>query len=209
MQKIITSMLILFSVLVSSGQESRFSMALNYSPNYSNITNDVVPARMKLSHDVGVALAYSLTTSISPTLSFRYFDVGEVTGGVVNSPVILESTFAYSYAYLHIPVGLRMKVGRFEILPEIGYAIALSQTVTSKIVTVDETRKSSRPEELVNGEFNDRVIPVSLTLSSDIMIGSVTTQVGLKGYYSTNMIAEGVPRDNHFYGVGLLVGVKL
>lgn len=210
MRKIITSGLIIFSAIITCGQTSTFSLAINYSPNFSAMTNEVVPARIKVSHDVGATMVYNLTPSLGPTLSFRYFNTGEVTGGKIsNHPIIQESTYTYSYAYLQIPVGIRVKIGPVEVLPEIGYAFALSQTVTSKLVTTNKTEKTKRPEELINGAFNNPVIPISLTLSSDVHIGPVTTQMGIKGFYSANIVAEGVPREAHFYGIGILLGVKL
>lgn len=52
-------------------------------------------------------------------------------------------------------------------------------------------------------------IPVSLAVGTDFKLAGISFSTGIKGYYGLNQVVRDVPRDNHYYGIGLLVAVNL
>ena len=116
----------------------------------------------------------------------------------------------YSYNYVFVPLGAKISFGDFYVLPEIGLGIKISSiTKTKSTFDNGDTEVDSRGNTLFSGEYNTFSIPFSLSIGKEFLIGSVSFSAGLKGYYGINQIVKNVPRSNHYFGLGLIFGVKL
>lgn len=194
----------------SFSQENEFSLEIEYSPNLSKMTDEFIPAEGKFSHNVLLRLQYNFKSAVVPTIGMGFLNVGEARRSDLRFPNMTtgEARTSYNYNYAIIPIGLRISMGKFYVLPEIGPGIyVFNRTYTTIKEPGAKTYHSSEEEILIQGKFNKLTFPVFLSVGRHFPIGKVSIFTGVKGYYSLNRIVENVPRDRKYYGVGLIVGV--
>jgi len=194
-----------------SQERHKFSFTIEYSPNFSRITNDVVNEEFKLSHNAVVRIGYKTKGSIQPTLGLGFLNTGEIERSEIGGQLGIESVqFIHSFNYLHIPIGAKINLGLVYFLPEISLGINLSNK-TRQITEYSngETEREVRDHQLNAGEFNKLSFPVSLSVGTDFRLGGKSFSTGIKGYYGLNEVVAEVPRDNHYFGAGLILAMNL
>ncbi len=194
----------------SFSQENQFSLEIEYSPNLSKMTDEFIPAEGKFSHNVLLRLQYDFKSAVIPTIGMGFLNVGEARRSELRFPNMTtgESRISYNYNYAIIPIGLRISIGKFYVLPEIGPGIyVFNRTYSVLKESGEKTKRSSEEEVLHQGKFNRLTFPVFLSLGRYFPIGQVSILAGVKGYYGLNPIIENAPRNAKYYGVGLIVGV--
>ncbi|MEE9437776.1 MAG: hypothetical protein V3V14_02170 [Saprospiraceae bacterium] len=181
--------LILFILVITSqilfSQENKFSLTVEYSPNYSRLTNQVVNEKFKLSHNALLRISYNTNGKIKPTIGIGFLNTGESESIEIGGQLGIESIKSiHNFNYLYIPIGAKINVGKLYLLPELGIGINISnkkKQITE--FTNGETEKETNDEQLNFGEFNKISIPISLSVGTDFTIGNKSFSSGLKGSY--------------------------
>jgi hypothetical protein len=208
--------LILFMVVgvfqsLFSQENKKFGLTIEYSPNYSRLTNEVVNERFKLSHNALLRMSYNADSKIKPTIGLGFLNTGELESSELGGQLGIESIkFIHNYNYLYIPIGAKISFGQFYVIPEIGLGINISNK-TKQITkfTNGETEKETRKEQPNSCEFNNLSIPISLSVGTDFKLAGKSFSTGIKGYYGLNQVVKDVPRDNHYFGIGLIIAINL
>lgn len=207
--------LILFLLVSTSqtlfSQENNFNLTIEYSPNYSRLTNEVVNEKFKLSHNALLRISYNTNGKIKPTFGIGFLNTGESESSEIGGQFGIESVkFIHNYNYLYIPIGAKINLGKLYLLPELGIGLNFSNK-TKQITefTNGETEKETRDEQLVVGEFNKISIPLSLSVGTDLELFGKSFSTGLKGYYGLNQVVNDVPRNNHYFGIGIILAMNL
>jgi len=194
-------------------QGDKTTLTIEYSPNFSKVTNASILLNQtyKLSHNALLRLEYDSGGKIVPTIGLGFFNTGESNQTKIRGESDLDRVKTIeNHNYLFIPLGAKISFGDFYVLPEIGLGIKISSTVKT-INTFDngETNVESRDNTLFSGEYNQFSIPFSLSVGKEFMVGSLNCSAGVKGYMGINEIVKNVPRNNHYFGLGILLGVRL
>ncbi len=205
---------ILFSCLLGSvnviiAQNQRFELSLEYSPNYSILTNAFVPEKYKLSHNVFLKTTYLYKDKLHLIFGFGYLNTGEKEVSEIGGQMGIEKiSLIHNYNYLVLSTGLKFKMNSLFIIPEIGFGVHLSH-ITSAIINYSNGIEDIKKEEekLPEGSFSKLTLPLFLSIGKEIKFRSFSVLVGIKSYISINEVVSGVPRTNHFYGIGLLGGI--
>ena len=217
MKQSITAFLIVASLTASyvsaiaQDNSRRFDLEVEYSPNYSKLTNEIVEERLKISHNALLRVTYLTGGRLQPSAGIGFFNTGEVEKDKIIGDSELESVkFIQNYNYIYVPVGIRVDLDNFYLRPELAMAIALVHR--SKVIAkeIDGERRVYKSEaELASGEFNKVAFPLSLAIGKDFKLAKLSLSSGLKGYYGLNQVVRNVRRDNHFFGFGLFVAGSL
>lgn len=204
-------MIIGVSQTLFSQENKKFGLTIEYSPNYSRLTNEVVNERFKLSHNALLRMSYNSVGKIKPTIGLGFLNTGELERSELGGQLGIESIkFIHNYNYLYIPIGAKINLGQFFVLPEIGLGINISNK-TKQITkfTNGQTEKETRDEQPNSGKFNNLTIPIALSVGTDFQMAGKSFSTGMKGYYGLNQVVKDVPRDNHYFGIGLLIAMNL
>ncbi len=194
-----------------SQDNKKFSLTIEYSPNYARLTNEVVNERFKLSHNALLRISYHTNGKIKPTIGLGFLNTGELERSDIGGQFGIESIkFIHNYNYLYVPIGAKINFGQLFFHPEIGLGVNISNK-TNQITefTNGDTEKETIDEQLIAGEFNNLSIPISLSVGTDFKIASKSFSTGIKGYYGLNQVVKDVPRDNHYFGIGLIIAMNL
>lgn len=208
--------LILFNVLsvfqsLFSQDNKKFSLTIEYSPNYSRLTNEVINERFKLSYNALLRMSYHTNGKFKPTIGLGFLNTGELERSDIGGQLGIESIkFVHNYNYLYVPIGAKINLGQLFFHPEIGLGVNTSNK-TKQITefTNGDTEKETIDEQLIAGEFNNLSIPISLSVGTDFKIASKSFSAGIKGYYGLNQVVKDVPRNNHYFGIGLIIAMNL
>jgi hypothetical protein len=208
---LILILIISYSQSLLSQGNNKFILTIEYSPNYSRLTNEVVNERFKLSHNALLRISYSGNVKFKPTIGLGYLNTGELEKSEIGGQLGIESVkFIHNYNYLYLPLGVKINYGQFYFLPEIGLGINISnKTEQSTKFTNGETEKETKDVQLNSGEFNNFSIPISISMGTDFKLAGKSFSTGIKGYYGLNRLVKDVPRDNHYFGIGLIIATNL
>jgi len=190
---------------------TKFNFTIEYSPNYSRLTNEVVNESFKLSHNVLIRLSYNLNSNIKPTFGLGFLNTGELESAQIGGQLGIEAVKSIqNYNYLYMPIGAKIDVGYFYLLPEIGVGFNITNKTTQIIEYSDgSTQKETRDAGLNSGEFNKLSIPFSISIGKDFKLSNISLSTGLKVYYGINQVVKDVPRNNHYFGGGLILAINL
>ena len=209
---ILISTIALLSFQILFSQENKFALTIEYSPNFSKITDEIVDESGKLSHNALLRLEYQTKSIVNPTIGIGILNTGEQVkirffGGQLG---INEIKFIHNYNYVFVPIGVNINFGRFYILPEIGIGLNISnKTKEVRLLTSGEKEITVQDAQLNSGEFNDITVPFMFSYGNYFKIKNKLLVVGFKGYYGLNQLVKKVPRSNHYYGFGINLGLKL
>ena len=196
--------------LVLTGQNPKFTLSLEYSPNYSKITDNNVNEKVKFSHSIFLKSEFIFKGNIHPTFGIGFLNTGEQesTKGI-GELEIEEVIFKHNYNYLLIPFGVNLRINNIYINPELG----IGYNISNKMMTITKysegkVEKKSQDEDLYSGKLNSISIPVLLSLGYEFNLGNMSFLSGIKGYYGINKVVRGISINPHYYGLGLLFGMK-
>lgn len=211
---IMKSIVIYFIVSISQilyAQKNKFEVTIEFSPNYSGITDEVVNENLKLSYNALIRIAYNQKGAIKPTIGFGIFNAGTVINSEIGGQLGIESIkFINNSNYIYIPIGAKIDLPRIYFQPEVGVGINISnRTKQETTFSNGEVENETKDSQLNFGEFNSTIIPISLVIGTDFEIGNTSMSTGVKGYYSLNSVVKDVPRNNHYFGLGLILAINL
>lgn len=194
-----------------SQENNKFRLTVEYSPNYSRLTEEVVNERFKFSHNALLRISYNTKAKLKPTIGLGFLNTGELQRSEIGGQLGIESVkFIQNHNYVMIPIGFKYSIGRLFILPEIGFALNISNK-TRQITEFSngEIERETRDMGLNFGEFNKLTIPILVSIGTDLELFGKSFSTGLKGYYGLNQVVNNVPRDNHYFGFGILLAMNL
>jgi len=210
---------ILFAITssVMFGQENRFSIGLEYSPNFSNTTTPyyLEDNGFRIAHNAFLLAEYRLVGHLHVTAGFGYLESREFQA--LNIPDNQFEFFRIEshlfHHYIVAPVGLEYKFGSFYLRPEIGIGWNVSNT---SLDTYYEGTPSSysivtqknKDEDNIRG-VNTMTYPLFFSFGHEIDLQSCTLILGVKSYYSLNEIGRRYGISGHSYGFGVSFGVRM
>ena len=156
-------------------------------------------------------ISYHTNGKIKPTIGLGFLNTGELERSDIGGQLGIESIkFIHNYNYLYVPIGAKINLGQLFFHPEIGLGVNTSNK-TNQITefTNGDTEKETIDEQLIADEVNNLSIPISLAVGLDFNIASKSFSSGIKGYYGLNQVVKDVPRDNHYFGIGLIIAMNL
>lgn len=111
--------------------------------------------------------------------------------------------------YVVTPIGFAYYMGSFFVNPEIGIGWNVSNKSNSTIFYPDGSSTGSKwvDKQNING-VNSITYPLLLTIGDEIRFNSWSMMIGLKGYYGLNEIGGRPTYPRHYYGFGIMTGVK-
>lgn len=208
----LAALIFLFTAIQNfSAQEKKYVFQFEYAPNYAQITQEIIKATPKLSHNALMRVIFKPSAKLNPTLGAGYLNVGEIIKADINDPNGIKTlTNVHNNNYLMFPIGLKMNFGKFYALPELGIGLNLSNTITYIAeYSNGKTERDTDAEIVLTGAYNKISLPISLVLARGFKIKSHELSVGVKSYYGLNKIVRNVARNNHYYGFGLQLGVTI
>lgn len=214
-------LILLFTCFTLSlaAQDRKFNVGLDMSLSLSATTRKFGNAAdygMRFSQNLFVKSGYYVTRNMEVTAGFgllttRQFEAIEFI------PDIDRIELDHSHRYLVIPFGIKYHFGSFYVHPEIGigadaghptrqytFTTTMGPTFNLNSVIVQQFNASDH-----FFGYRDYSLPLFLTLGSEFDLGVVSMILGVKGYYSLSTLKEsqfGPPE--HYYGVGVVTGVK-
>ena len=125
-------------------------------------------------------------------------------------PNVVSITTLWSHHYVTIPAGIKYQLRRFSINPEI--ALAYNVDNSNKQYYSDTTgyvRLAERDQFPIVSDIKRIAIPALLTLGYELPLGKTKLIFGLKGHYGLTNFSNDPEIQKHFYGIGLMAGIKI
>lgn len=215
MKSTLLAFLFLAAVCQVIGQSNKFTAGLEYSPNFTNTT---LPSPFYSGHDGG----YRFAQSIFLKVGYRLIDNLYVTGAVGYFTTREYITFNWGdevgidritserfHAYVATPVGLTYYMGSFFVSPEIAIGWNTGNCFKDHFYFSDRSQQENSGKDEENlYNVNKTTYPVFLSFGNEIKMKNCSVLLGVKGYYSLNLIGTAPSNTSHYYGIGLITGVK-
>lgn len=195
-------------------QTNRFVFELEYSPNFSNITQEHFHfytgevGGLRFSNNLFLKGGYQLLPKLYATAGIGILQTRELIstelGGYLE---ITKIESDYFHSYVVTPVGVTYYIGAFFIRPEIGIGWNIHNRLKNHVYYADGSESSST-EEIDGNNINKTTYPVFLSIGYEISMETYSILIGLKGFYSLNPQVENYYEKWHYYGFGVVTGVK-
>jgi hypothetical protein len=119
----------------------------------------------------------------------------------------LESNRFHSYVVA--PVGFTYYLGSFYISPEIGMGWNVSNRSKNHWHYTDGSELEVEHNDKNNlDQINETTYPIFLSIGNEIRMKSYSILLGVKGYYSLNSLGQKDINAGHYYGFGVVTGVR-
>ena len=212
-----STLLAFFCLAISSqifGQSGKFTVGMEYSPNYTNNTN---PGRSfengtgsRLAHNVFVKGGYRVVKDLYATASVGYLNTSEfITLHLINGSDITRIESDRTHSYVIAPFGFTYNFVPFFVSPEIGIGWNTGNRSHDIFYYEDGSQLESETQDIHNFYgVHKNTYPLFLSFGSEVKVGSFAVLLGMKGYYSLNEIGDRYSNAGHYYGFGVLAGVK-
>ncbi len=194
-------------------QTNKFTFGLEYSPNFSNITQEhfhFFPGTvegLRFSNNLFLKGGYQLRPNLYATAGIGLMETRELLDlGISNYEVDKVQSDFYHY-YVVAPVGITYYIGSFFISPEVGIGWNINNRLKNQIYFWDGTVHIER-EDLNQEGMNKTTYPVFLGIGYEINMKTYSILLGLKGYYSLNPQVENYYENWHYYGFGAVTGLR-
>ena len=198
-----------------AAQSNKFSLGLEYSPNFTRTT---LPSPYYNGHDGGYRFAqsiflkggYKVMDNLYLTGSLGYYNTREyVNFNFADEVGIDRITSERFHAYVATPVGLTYYMGPFFVSPEIGIGWNTGNCYKDHFYYSDGSQvENSGKDENNLYKVNSTTYPIFLSFGNEIKMKNCSVLLGVKGYYSLNLIGQANSNTSHYYGIGLVTGVK-
>jgi len=205
-------LIFLFSWNLLLAQDTKtFDLTIDYSPNFSQLSNELVDESPKFSHNSFIKVEFPISNAYSLNLGMGFMNFGTLVKSDIGGGNEIERIKIVSnYHYVNIPVGIKFRFNKFFVNPESSIGILVHEK--EKFITYftdGDKNTEKRDGNFGNGSLNK--LPISLILSAgrEFKINNMDLILGLRGYYSVSQLVLDVPRKNRFMGIGLLVGIKI
>jgi hypothetical protein len=200
-----------------NGQGHRFSIGLEYSPNFNNSTGPALVSynEFRLAQNAFLLGQYRLTGNLYATAGFGYLEAREFLASNL-PPSQLDLFRIESHIYHHYivtPVGLEYKFGSFFVRPEIGMGWNVSNTSCNTYyegtpANYSISTQNYKDEENIHN-INAMTYPLFFSIGHEFHLRSCTLIFSVKSYYSLNSIGSTYVESGHYYGFGMSLGVRM
>ena len=194
-------------------QENKFGLTIEYAPSVSRFTRGGDIEKFNFSQNAVLRVSYNTEGNINPTLGLGFLNTSGIQFHDFSRELFqgqIEMKSIHNYNYVYIPIGVKIDFSTFYLLPEIGFGVIVSNRIKQikKYPIVNDERivqVVSRDLEV----FNTSTIPVMLSIGKDFKLGDYSFSTGVKGYYGLNQVTRDRQRNDHYFGVGLLLAINL
>ena len=213
------SILLAFLLLAMSSQliaqESKIIYSLEYSPNFTSNNNPGsafvnTNGGFRLAHNIFLKGGYKMATDLYLTAGVGFFTTREFTSLDLDGQMEIDKIDSDKFhSYIMAPLGIKYYMGSFFISPEMGIGWNTGNTEKSHYYLSDgsQTEGKSNDEHNIQ-EVNEMTYPVFLSFGNEIKMKNCSVMLGVKGYYSLNQIGNRYYNSGHYYGFGVIGGVK-
>ena len=208
----------------ATSQMNKFTVALEYSPNFSGITNpytsqvsgpDVIRSTrqdggFRAANNLFLKGGYKLTTDLYVTGAIGLFGTREFETIDLNGELGIETLESNKFhSYVVTPVGLTYYLGSFFISPEIGIGWNVASKGKNHWYYTDgsEIEHEYEDEHDIH-QINKTNYPLFLSFGNEIRMKSYSIVLGAKAYYDLNTLSQREFKTAHSYGFGLLAGIR-
>lgn len=207
-----TFLFVLSFLTLLSAQQDKVFFSLEYSPNFTNSTeplwrhgDDSYLFASNLFAKAGYHLAGGLYANagvgILTTKDYSVFDFGLVD--VDRIEALRKNT------YVVAPVGFTYFLGSFFVSPEIGIGLNVANRQNDVFYYTDGSIAENKWTDVHNlNQVNRMTYPLFLSVGCEIPFSSWSLMLGAKGYYALSPTGDTAYNSGHYYGFGLLTGVK-
>lgn len=195
-------------------QDKKFSVGLEYSPNITDVTNEFfyndAGSSFYLGHNAFIKGDYRLNKHFSLTLGIGYLNTKQGGNLFLNGQQDISLIQKrLSHDYLVIPVGIKYKLGPFFIHPEIGLAWKLGTFVRqTSFLTDGSIIEQTYKEVYTTDPYSKITTPMFLTIGTEMDFKGFSLLLGVKGYHSMSDISNLGFFPSHYYGAGMVAGIK-
>lgn len=194
-------------------QENKLGFSLEYAQTLSRLTNGQEIEKFKTSHHATFRISYNAKGNINPSVGLGFLNTGgrqfkDFSKQIFQGQIEVENI--YHYNYLYIPIGAKIKFYQFYVLPELGFGVMVPSNI--KEITTRPNLNDERIIEIIplhSEEFNAFTIPILLTIGTDFKLGNYSLSTGIKGYYGLNQVTKTELRNDHYFGIGLILAITL
>lgn len=211
--KYLFTLLLLSLAQTTFSQENKLEITIEYVPNFSRFTYGGDINNFKLSHNATVRISHIAKGKVSPTVGLGFLNTGEIETVDFSNEIFqgqIERENIYTSDYLYIPVGAKISFSKIYLLPEIGIGINFSNRIRQ--ISKYPMANNKRNKQIISPDseaLNALTIPVLLSIGTDVNIGNHSFSTGVKGYYGLNPISKSKLRNDHYFGLGLILAISL
>ena len=199
-----------------SSQMNTFALSLEYSPNFSSITNPYSSllsqqdGSFRVANNIFLKGGYKLTRNLYATGAIGMMGTREyVTVDFHGQSEIEKLESNRFHSYVVTPVGFTYYMGSFFISPEIGIGWNVSSRGENHWYYTDGTTiEDEYVDENDLHRINNTSYPLFLSFGNEIRMKSYALVLGAKAYYDLNSLSDLAHQNGHSYGFGLLAGVR-
>lgn len=112
------------------------------------------------------------------------------------------------HEYIVIPAGIRLTFGSFYLHPEIGLGIGNRHLINHNNFILDGNSASITGTSFESQAYRRFSQPLFLSFGNEIDLNSIKLLRGVKCYYSINDLSEILRPTGHYFGIGIVTGVK-
>ncbi|MEP6796483.1 MAG: hypothetical protein ABJB16_19300 [Saprospiraceae bacterium] len=207
-------LLFLVCATIQAFGQRKFSAALEISAGISESTQpgfSFIPHKgVQFGRNAFLKGGYNLTDKLDFTLGVGYMNINAVEYVFFASTDVDFTQTQISHRYLVIPAGFKYHFGSFYLNPEIGIAISQRHFInqTSFFIENHTSQTSGFGGASSDFGFNKITLPLILNLGTEFDVKPVKILFGIKAYYSLDKMSEILTFSRHYYGVGVMTGVK-
>ena len=199
-----------------SGQMNKFNIGLEYSPNFTSVSQPYgsrladSDGAFRFANNLFLKGGYKLMNNLYATgaiglLGTREFLVLDF-GGQMEIDKVESHRF---HSYVVAPIGFTYYLGSFYISPEVGIGWNVSNRNKSYWYYTDGSELESEYIDKDNiDNINETTYPLFLSIGNEIRMKSYSILLGVKGYYSLNSLGQRASNAGHYYGFGVVTGVR-
>lgn len=196
-----------------SGQNDKLYLSLEYSPNVTGVNEiyrSLGDAEFRFANNIFAKAGYKIAGNLYANAGIGYLTTKEFHS--YDYPSLVEYDRLEQlriHGYVVVPVGFTYNVGSFFVNPEIGIGWNVPNKMKDAIFYPDGTVEGIEWIDENNVyDVNKTTYPLFLTIGDEIRFDSWSILIGLKGYYSLNEIGGRPTYQRHYYGFGIMAGVK-
>ncbi len=197
------------------GQDSKIIYSLEYSPNFTSNSNPSstfinTNGGFRLAHNIFLKGGFRLATDLFITAGVGYFTTREFSSWDLDGQLEIDKIDVDRFhSYIMAPLGIKYYIGSFFISPEMGIGWNTGNTDKSHFYLSDGSQEEGKSDDDMNiRDVNEITYPVFLSFGNEIKMKNCSVMLGVKGYYSLNPIGNQYTNSGHYYGFGVVGGVK-
>jgi len=197
------------------GQDSKIIYSLEYSPNFTSNTNpgsSIVTTNggFRLAHNIFLKGGYKMATDLYLTAGVGFFTTREFSSLDLDGQLEIDKIDSDKFhSYIVAPVGIKYYMGSFFISPEMGIGWNTGNRTKSHFYYSDGSQIENISDDDINlHDVNEMTYPLFLSFGNEIKMKNCCVMLGVKGYYSLNPIGNEYYNSGHYYGFGVIGGVK-